>query len=172
MRISVTGAENNWTDTIDVTNIVQQIVTDLGNNVAAANNGFMMELQTEVHYREHSWASSDYADSTYWPELVVTYSNYTDTSSKVDEIKNITLSTEIMPNPTHTGWNIRLDVPHKQNVTINVYDLTGREISSSKQKVTAGKQILYQDATKFTPGIYFIEIRGNEIQFKEKAIKY
>lgn len=37
------------------------------------NYGFLLKLQTEAYYRATLFASSDNADSTLWPELVITY---------------------------------------------------------------------------------------------------
>ena len=53
---------------IDVTALVQNMVTN-----PASNFGMMLRLQTESAYRALIFASSDNADSTKWPKLVVNY---------------------------------------------------------------------------------------------------
>lgn len=74
VTIPVSTAQYNTTTNLNVTNMVQSIINDASIYGSLANNGFLLELQTEVHYRQQLWASSDYADSAYWPELIVTYS--------------------------------------------------------------------------------------------------
>lgn len=53
---------------LDVSTHVQDMVTS-----PAANFGFMLRLQTESYYRLLLFASSDCADSTKWPKIVVEY---------------------------------------------------------------------------------------------------
>jgi len=72
--IPVTGQRWGWTQSIDVTTLVTNIVQELSTN-PDANNGFMLMLQDETFYRAQCYASSDHADSRLWPELVVTYSD-------------------------------------------------------------------------------------------------
>lgn len=70
--IGATGQRWGWTQTIDVTDIVSDIVQELVTD-PDANNGFMLQLQNETHYRGQCYASSDHADRSLWPELIVSY---------------------------------------------------------------------------------------------------
>lgn len=64
----------NETLSLNVTNIVQAIVTDMTNQVAFANNGFLLQLDNlEEIYRKWYFASSDNNASAYHPELIVSY---------------------------------------------------------------------------------------------------
>ena len=264
---SSTG-QYNTTTTLNVTAIVQQIINELATN-AYANNGFQLELQTEINYRAQYWASSDYPDSTFWPELIVTYKNcnpsftycvnsnspYTfdftannpnqsyynwaidgttagNTSTisytfpgpgsyevcletgaedegckycmrlcveenessqrpalipeQPQQLKSVpqgislpgddiqTTSDRdgsIVPNPTNTGWNVKFNAPESGKVSVNIVDPTGRTISTMEKKVLQGEQLIYQDAAKLAPGIYFIEIKGAGVQFRRKAVR-
>lgn len=58
-----------WNYTNNSTNLVNMVQ----NMVSGNNYGFMLRLQTEQHYRNMVFASSDHPDSTLWPELEVTY---------------------------------------------------------------------------------------------------
>ncbi len=51
---------------LDVTNLVKDIQ-------ATANYGFLLQMKTETYYRSMNFASSDNADATKRPKLVVTY---------------------------------------------------------------------------------------------------
>jgi gliding motility-associated-like protein len=61
------AARWGWSTSIDVTTLVNDIRT------SGINEGFMLKLQTEAYYRATLFASSDNADTTLWPELVITY---------------------------------------------------------------------------------------------------
>lgn len=67
--ISPSTSEYNWDCTISNPNLVAMVQ----NMVSGNNYGFMLRLQTEVHYRNMVFSSSDSPDSTLWPELEVTY---------------------------------------------------------------------------------------------------
>lgn len=72
VNIPVSTSQWNWNTSINVTSMVQSIVNDLA-STSFGNNGFLLTLQNEAHYRSAVFASSDHSDSTLWPELVVTY---------------------------------------------------------------------------------------------------
>jgi hypothetical protein len=70
-RIAIPASTLQWgynvTD-IDVTEMVKGMV-----NIANANHGFSLMHQVEEYYRSMTFASSDHADATKRPKLVVTY---------------------------------------------------------------------------------------------------
>lgn len=72
MTIPQSTQQWNWGYTIDNTTDLRTIVQNMVNN-PSTNYGFMLKLQTEATYRDMLFASSDNADSTLWPELIVTY---------------------------------------------------------------------------------------------------
>ena len=61
------STSGNQDYTLDVTALVQDMV-----NNPSGNYGFMLRLQTEVYYRALIFASSDCADPTKWPKLIIT----------------------------------------------------------------------------------------------------
>ncbi len=77
VSIPASQSQWNWNVTLNVTQLVQDIVTS-GNNY-----GFLAKLQNESTYRSVLFASSDHPDSELWPELTVVYcnSNFTYCSS-------------------------------------------------------------------------------------------
>lgn len=66
--IPVTTTQWNGSVSIDVTNLVQEII-----NGGGVNNGFYLKLNTEVHYRSQVYATSEYPDSDLRPKLIVEY---------------------------------------------------------------------------------------------------
>ena len=69
-RISLpetTSSDQDFLD-VDITALVEDMMADSANS-----HGFMMRLQTEVHYRNLSFYTSDYEDATKHPKLEITY---------------------------------------------------------------------------------------------------
>src|SRR5690606_13374164 len=97
VTLPLTNCHFNCTLSVDVTDIVRSIFTDVQNGVPNANNGFLLQLQEEVYYRAQSWASSDYADSLYWPELIINYAGCLDS-----------LNLKAQPNPVCAGEDVQL----------------------------------------------------------------
>lgn len=62
-------SEYNW----NYTNSSSELVAMVQNMVSGNNYGFMLRLQTEQHYRNMVFASSDHPDASLHPELEVTY---------------------------------------------------------------------------------------------------
>lgn len=85
--------------------------------------------------------------------------------------QGLTTHALIIPNPSSTGWNIKLDVADKKTATLTVYDITGRLLSSRKEALDKGINTMYQDAAAFPAGIYYLEVKGQGISVKEKAVK-
>lgn len=67
VSISPSASRFNWNTSLNVTNLVQDILN------SGVNDGFLLRLQTEGIYRMTMFASSDYPDSKLWPELEVSY---------------------------------------------------------------------------------------------------
>ncbi len=67
--IPQSNTEYNWNCTISNSDLVAMVQ----NMVSGNNYGFMLKLETEVHYRNMVFSSSDCSDSTLWPELEITY---------------------------------------------------------------------------------------------------
>lgn len=65
--IPPSGARWGWNTSIDVTDLVNDILA------SGSNEGFMLKLQTEVYYRATIFASSDNTDTTLRPELEIVY---------------------------------------------------------------------------------------------------
>lgn len=62
-------SEYNW----NYSNSSSELVAMVQNMVSGNNYGFMLRLQTEQHYRNMVFASSDHPDASLHPELEVTY---------------------------------------------------------------------------------------------------
>ncbi len=73
VTLPLTNSRWAYAVSLNVTTMVQQIVSGLVSD-PNANNGFQVSMQDEsTHYRAQIFASSDNADASSWPELRVTY---------------------------------------------------------------------------------------------------
>lgn len=95
-------SQYSWNYTIENSSALNAWVQDMVTN-PNTNYGFMLKLITEQTYRRLIFASSDYADSTKWPELQVTYL-YNDTCNS-----NFSYSMPNALDPTTLTFNAKVD---------------------------------------------------------------
>ena len=70
-EVSVPASTSKWNFDVlnlDVTNMVKAMI-----NTSGANHGFCLMLKTEQYYRNLGFASSDHADASKHPKLIVVY---------------------------------------------------------------------------------------------------
>jgi hypothetical protein len=76
------------------------------------------------------------------------------------------------PNPFNPSTTINWQVPEAGNVTIKIYDVLGREVTTLvNQKFSAGEYETVFDASRFSSGVYFYQIKAGEfIQTKKMTL--
>jgi len=76
------------------------------------------------------------------------------------------------PNPFNPTTKINFSIPSTETVTIKVFDLTGREISTlvNSQKMLAGKYSTDFDGSKLSSGVYFYRITAGVYNMTKKMI--
>jgi hypothetical protein len=76
------------------------------------------------------------------------------------------------PNPFNPTTKINFAIPSSETVTIKVFDLTGREISTliSGEKLMAGKYTTDFDGSKLSSGVYFYRITAGAYNMTKKMI--
>ncbi len=77
----------------------------------------------------------------------------------------------IYPNPATNLISVNLQLKNADEVVFEVVDITGRKISSQKQRVAAGNTIKKIDTEQLQPGVYLLKVNGNAIQFSTKFIR-
>jgi len=97
--IPVTTTQWNGSVSVDVTNLVQEIM-----NGGGINNGFYLKLDNEVHYRSQVYATSEYPDAALRPILVVEYKVYCDPSFSYCMNTNNPYSINFMANNLSYGY--------------------------------------------------------------------
>lgn len=75
------------------------------------------------------------------------------------------------PNPFNPSTTIKFDLPKNEFVSLKIYDILGREISTMlNQKIDAGNHEVTFDAKNLPSGIYFYTISAGEFKATKKMI--
>jgi|GEM_PF-1452716 len=161
--IPESSAQWNENDTIDVTPLMAELIAD-------GNKGFIFRLQNETPYRERMFASGNYEDSSYHPELVVTY-KLTDTTEAVNTITN-NCHVVLYPNPAVQNAQMNITLNSEQEVSISVIDMNGKMLIADTRTIKAGTTSYTLAAKQFAAGTYEIEVANkNGILYKTQFVK-
>ncbi len=115
------------------------------------------------------WAQTEY------PPLVLMVQQYLQTPSGVDGSGNppgfdFSLS-PAYPNPFNPATAISFTLPSTQPVSLKIYDLLGREVSTLfSGKLEVGKHVMRWQADAMAAGIYFCSLRAGTWQRTQKLI--
>jgi hypothetical protein len=76
------------------------------------------------------------------------------------------------PNPFNPTTRIKIDIANNQFVTLKVYDMNGKEISSLLNKeLQPGTYEVKWDAAQYSSGIYFVKMQsGNFVSTKKVTL--
>lgn len=77
----------------------------------------------------------------------------------------------IAPNPTSNNLNGNITSPASGNVTLKIYDITGRIVLETNNFIKKGNNSINQNITKLSSGLYIVEISGNSIFARSKFQK-
>ncbi|MEO8761131.1 MAG: DNRLRE domain-containing protein [Bacteroidia bacterium] len=145
-----TSTSQNY-PSINIANFVQSWVT-----TPSANNGMMLDLQTEATYRSLVLCSSDYPHAGQHPKLEVCY------TTQATSIKNNSLPLNditIYPNPVNNNLTISLGSSLKaDNIEVNMINVLGQTFDQSATKFDNLIQINTESLAK---GSYVILIKNN-----------
>ena len=75
------------------------------------------------------------------------------------------------PNPFNPSTTIKWQQPELEFVTLNIYDLLGNEIATLVNKeLTAGNHETVFDASRFSSGVYFYQLKAGTLFITKKMI--
>jgi hypothetical protein len=75
------------------------------------------------------------------------------------------------PNPFNPVTNIRFDLPERQFVQLNVYDINGLLVETlASEEFEAGRYEIRWNAGKYASGIYFAEITAGNFRHSNKML--
>ncbi|MCR9170996.1 MAG: M43 family zinc metalloprotease [bacterium] len=86
--------------------------------------------------------------------------------TETDDIDHVTL----YPNPTEGDVTVRFDVASAQEVNMEVVDVTGKVVNTSRVNANTGANMVVLGTSSMAPGMYFLKIDGssNSLQFVVK----
>jgi len=73
------------------------------------------------------------------------------------------------PNPFNANTNISFDLAEASNVSLNVYDITGRLVVTLVDgQMDAGQHVVVWDASNVSSGVYFYKLSAGDYTFTKK----
>ncbi|NQW42476.1 MAG: choice-of-anchor D domain-containing protein, partial [Bacteroidetes bacterium] len=79
-------------------------------------------------------------------------------NTKLNAAMKLASSIQLYPNPANNETNIVLNLISKENVTIKMFDIQGKEIYTTSQLLEQGNNTLKLNTGDLKSGIYFIEV--------------
>ena len=93
------------------------------------------------------------------------------TSNEVETIPDEFSLGQNYPNPFNPTTNIAYQLPASANVTLTVYDITGREVASfAEGRKAAGSYTITFDASKLSSGMYIYRIQAGNFSATKKMM--
>lgn len=89
----------------------------------------------------------------------------------INERNNNAFAASVYPNPVSSIANISLTLDKSQDLSVNVYDLTGHKIAAiEKTQYASGENTIRYDASALPKGMYFIQITDGKDSTSLKMI--
>jgi len=136
----------------------KQVTVNIPNNLLSSTVNFKFQLLSAYQ------ANHFYIDNVNIGQATMTGIN----NVKVSPIDAI----NIIPNPTSGPAAIILDASAATNVTVTLYDMTGREVSTIYQGLieTGGRKIDF-DANNVSSGVYTIKVSDGKTNIQRRFVK-
>jgi len=122
----------------------------------------------------HSWLTSIPATDSIWAFFAahpMDPATSVDDNDNPDAVKNLTLK-QNYPNPSNATTTICFSVPHREKVTLKIFDLLGNEITTLlDEEMAAGEHRVIFELKNLPTGVYFYRIQaGKSIDEKKLVI--
>lgn len=88
----------------------------------------------------------------------------------IKEIQNSGSNLVLFPNPAHESIQVALTLSHVQQVTIEMYDATGKLSYSRKKEALLGEMKERIDVRDLSKGTYIIKVSGKEVSETKKIV--
>jgi hypothetical protein len=98
---------------------------------------------------------------------------YNDATSNVDYTPAFKpLEVSLFPNPTKNDVTVKINLEHKEHVTINVFDLHGRTLRHLQfNEMNSGESSINIDFTALPAGVYYCQVQTESYTISKKIIK-
>ena len=139
-------------------------------------NGLVHELT--VDYPVDSLATGIYAFNLYLrcngQRVVSSFSTRLYLTGGTESVETFSVeksSINAYPNPFNDMLNIEIDAAENDNITINVYNVSGQIIYTANTGVSDGVNNIEIATSNYGAGVYFINVVGNSINETIKVVK-
>jgi photosystem II stability/assembly factor-like uncharacterized protein len=126
-------------------------------------DGFMEISMRKIDNIITGWAITDKGSISKYTEPSGIHPIFSEVPSDYNLYQNY-------PNPFNPTTTIRYDIPKSGEVSINVYDLLGKEIYSLNEFKVPGSYSFKFDGTNFPSGIYFYMIEARDFVSTKKMV--
>lgn len=100
----------------------------------------------------------------------VEYTQFTDVKEELNNSLVFTLN-QNYPNPFNPSTTIKFAIPQSEFVTIKVYDILGKEITTLiNEELNAGSHTKIWDAKNLSSGVYFYKLQAGKFSETKKMI--
>lgn len=157
---------------------VGAISPDRWENIQDKAIGLKFKIGADVHY---GWVRVDVNTMDSIPVIVIKDYAYQATALAQIEACDIPLGISnsnngqkgmsIFPNPSDGKCVIKFETPLKNEVEIVVTDVLGKEVYGTKLRLNSLQHQLPFDFSPLDPGIYFIQLKSEEVSVTQKWIK-
>lgn len=156
---SIVGSQGVDQRTADIKSLVQTIVNKAGWVSGNAMAFYIKGTGT----REVEAFDGDPALA---PKLVVEYS----IATGINETHSTGAFVNVYPNPFHGNLNIQVSLQKTEDLSVSIYDLTGKVMESKHMGLTAAGILNYTPASTLAAGMYFVKIQTGTQQQTIKVI--
>ncbi len=106
-----------------------------------------------------------------WTNFNPQDTDYNPVQTGVDEMPRAARLSQNYPNPFNPTTSISFSVAHKSRITLKVYDVTGKAVSTLVDRVMeAGSHTVSFSATGLASGIYFYTLSGDNFSETRKMV--
>lgn len=81
------------------------------------------------------------------------------------------LKARIYPNPSDVNFNLEFNLEKSKQVSIEVIDVMGQIVFSQNKNMSKGSNIIALDLSDQSVGIYFVQLKGKDLNWLGKVIK-
>jgi len=104
--------------------------------------------------------------------LVIRYDQFVGINGNNNQLPTKFSLTQNYPNPFNPSTTVEFSMPKAENVTMSVYDITGKEVYRliNNSRYDAGTHKVIFDMSKFASGVYFYKISSGSFSQTKKMI--
>lgn len=176
LAIPASATQYNWNQALNVTTLIQDMVN------SGQNFGFMLQLQTEAHYRGVHFASSDHATPALRPRLTVTYtyncalprelgsngnSTHPDPMAAADKVGN---AVTLFPNPADKTVQVSFHHTGDKPVYIRLVNTAGQVVLTQSFQATEGANRIELNTSGLAKGMYLVQVEDGVMRYPAQPL--